>query len=210
MSNGTHLKGPLTVAGVEVVNSSGAITADIQAAEGSIGSTEIADGAITSAKLGAKAVGSAAIADDAITSAKIEEGVIQTAIVTLTADKMVGTGAGCIGHADGAVLVAAPGEGKCLEFVSAVLSYTFNTAAYTGGGDDLVVRQGTTSVSAAIASADLIGDSANDYAYVGALSAADIKLTANSNLNLKSTAWTNPGTAAGTLRYAVSYRVHSI
>lgn len=43
MAGGTHFSGPLTVAGVEVVNSSGAITADIQATAGSIGTTELAD-----------------------------------------------------------------------------------------------------------------------------------------------------------------------
>lgn len=200
MSNGTHIKGPLTVSGVEVVNSSGAITADIQAAAKSIGSTEIADGAITAAKLGAEAVGNAAIDAD----------MIQTAKVTLTADKIVGTGAGCIGHADGAVLVAAPGDGKCLEFVSAVLSYTFGTAAYTGGGDDLVIRQGTTAMTAPIAKADLLADTEDDIAYVNALSAADIKVTANSTLNLKGTALTQPGTAAGTLDVFITYRVHTL
>lgn len=40
----------LYVGDVEVINSSGAITADIQATAGSIGSAEIADGAITATK----------------------------------------------------------------------------------------------------------------------------------------------------------------
>ena len=177
--SGTHIKGPLTVSGVEVVNSSGAITADIQATAKSISSTELADNTI------------------------------KTATVTLTPTTIVGTDAGDLGHASGVELVAAPGAGYILEFVSAVLSYDFGTAAYTGGGDDLVIRQGTTSVSAAIASADLLGDTADDIAYVNALSAADIKLTANSNLNLKSTAWTNPGTAAGTCKVHVQYRIHA-
>ena len=208
--SGTHIKGPLTVSGVEVVNSSGAITADIQAAAKSIGSTEIADGAVTAEKLGAKAVGNAAIADGAVTSKKIDEGVLQTVQVTLTAEEIVGTEEGCIGHTGGAVLVAAPGPTKCLEFVSAVLSYKFLGAAYTGGGDDNVIRQGTTAVSAAIAGADLLKDTADDIAYVNALSAADIKLTANSTLNLKGTALTQPGTAAGALDVFITYRVHTL
>lgn len=47
---GTHISGPLTVAGVEVVNSSGAITADIQATAGSISATELAGTLDLSAK----------------------------------------------------------------------------------------------------------------------------------------------------------------
>jgi hypothetical protein len=97
-----------------------------------------------------------------------------------------------------------------LEFISAVLSYSFDTAAYTGGGDDLVIRQGETAVSAAIAKADLLADTEDDIAYVNALSAADIKLTANSTLNLCGTAYTQPGTAAGTLKVFVTYRVHTL
>lgn len=131
--------------------------------------------------------------------------VVKTTEVTLTATEIVGTDAGDIGHSAGAVLVAAQ-SGITYEFISAVLIYDFDTAAYTGGADDLVVRQGTTAVSAAIAAADLLGDTADDIAFVSALSAADIKLTANSTLNLAGTAYTQPGTAAGVLRVVVTYR----
>lgn len=164
---------------------------------GALGTASISDGSITTAKLD----------DAAVTSAKIDSSVIQTVEVTLTATEIVGTSAGDLGHAGGAVLVAAEAD-VIHEFISAVLIYDFDTAAYTDGGDDLVVRQGTTAVSAAIAGADLIGDSADDIAFVSALSAADIKLTANSTLNLKSTAWTQPGTAAGVLRVRLAYRSH--
>lgn len=61
--SGTHFKGPLTVAGVEVVNSSGAITADIQATAGSIGTTELADASITAAKARGTAQSVTATAD---------------------------------------------------------------------------------------------------------------------------------------------------
>ena len=149
--------------------------------------------------------------DGQLNSNSIAEGVLRTATVTLTAAEIVGTAAGDIGHSAGAILVAAPGAGKALEFVSAVLSYTYATAAYTGGGDDCVIRQGTTAVSAAIAKADLLADTADDIAYVNALSAADIKLTANSTLNFfAGTAFTQPGTAAGTLKIFITYRVHTL
>lgn len=134
--------------------------------------------------------------------------VLRTVEVTLTATEIVGVDAGDLGHAAGAVLVAAV-AGETHEFVSAVLIYDYDTAAYTAGGNDLVVRQGTTSVSAAITSADLLGDTSDDIAYINALSAADIKFTANSTINLKSTAWTQPGTAAGVLRVHITYRIHT-
>lgn len=131
--------------------------------------------------------------------------VLKTDLVTLTATEIVGTAAGDIGHSAGAVLVAAV-AGVTHEFVSAVLVYDYATAAYTGGNNDLAIRQGTTAVSAAIADADLVGDTADDIAFVNALAAADIKLTANSTINLAGTAYTQPGTAAGVLRVYVTYR----
>lgn len=143
-----------------------------------------------------------------VNSSEIDPQVIQFATVEFGPTEIVGTSAGDIGATAGAPLVAAPGAGYILEFISATLSYTFDTAAYTGGGDDVVIRQGTTAVSAAIAKADLLGDSASDIAYVNALAAADIKLTANSTLNLfAGTAFTQPGTAAGTLKVHIAYRV---
>jgi len=50
---GTHFKGPLTVAGVEVISEDGAITGDIQATAGSIGTAELADLGVTLGKLAA-------------------------------------------------------------------------------------------------------------------------------------------------------------
>lgn len=153
-------------------------------------------------------VGSTQLADSAVNSNKLSETVLKTDEIVITSAMIVGTDAGDIGHSGGAILLEAPGAGYVIEFVSAVLAYKYSTAAYTGGGDDLVIRQGTTAVSAPIAKADLLADTASDIAYVNALSAADIKLTDNSTLNLYGTAYTNPGTAAGTLSVFLTYKVH--
>lgn len=116
--------------------------------------------------------------------------------VTISSDDIVGTAAGDLGHANGVPLVAAPGSGLALEFVSATLIYDFDTAAYTGGaGDDLVIRIGSTSVSPAVATADLITAAADQIVHLRALAAADYDLPANAAINLKSTAVTNPGVA---------------
>jgi hypothetical protein len=178
--SGTHFKGPLTVGGVEVVSAAGAVTADIQATAGSIGSEEIADSVL-----------------------KVDK-------VTLTETEIVGTAAGDIGHSDGAILVAAPGTGKVLEFVSAVLSYTHDTAAYTGGGDDNVIQLGTTAVSPAIAGADLLEAAGDKIAQVTAIGDADVALAEDEPLALHGTALTDPGTAAGTLDVFITYRVHTL
>lgn len=127
--------------------------------------------------------------------------------ITLTATQIVGTDAGDLGHSGGAILVAAPSSDYVLEFVSATLIYDFGVAAYTGGaGDDLVVRIGTTSVSPAVATADLITAAGDQVVHLRALSAADYDLPVGSTINLKATEVTQPGTAAGVIRAIVTYR----
>lgn len=186
MGKGVNFSSPLRVDGVTRIDESGNIIGGITATAGSIGTAELAD--------------------DAVTSAKIDPGVIQSVTVTLTPTMIVGTDAGDLAHSAGVVAVAAE-AGKIHEFISAVFSYDFGTAAYTGGGDDLVIRQGTTPVSAPIAKADLLCDTEDDIAYVNALAAADIKLTANSTINIfAGTAYTQPGTAAGTCKVHILYR----
>lgn len=131
-----------------------------------------------------------------------------TKLVTITSAQIVGTAAGDLGHANGATLVAAPSSDYALEFVSATLIYDFATAAYTGAGaNDLVIRIGTTSVSSAIADADLLLAAGDQVVHVRALSAADYDLPVGSSINLKSTEVTQPGTAAGVIRVLITYRV---
>lgn len=141
-----------------------------------------------------------------VDSDAMDAALLKSVTVTLTPTTIVGTAAGDIASTGGAVAVAAE-AGKIHLFDSAVFSYNFDTAAYTGGGDDLVIRQGTTAMTAPIAKADLLLDTEDDIAFVSALSAADIKLTANSTLNIfAGTAYTQPGTAAGTCKVTIFYR----
>jgi hypothetical protein len=135
----------------------------------------------------------------------------KAASVTLTATEIVGTAAGDIGHASGATLVAAPGAGYVLEFVSAVLIYDFDTAAYTGGADDTVIQNGDGAValSTAIAGADLLEAAGDKIVQVNALAASDQALVANKPITIQGTALTQPGTAAGTLTCHVTYKIHT-
>lgn len=130
-----------------------------------------------------------------------------TVEVTLTATEIVGTGAGSLAHANGATLVAAPTSAFALEFVSATLIYDYDTAAYTGGaGDDLTVYIGSTAVSPAVATADLLTASGDQVVHLRALAAADYDLPVGSSINLQATEVTQPGTAAGVIRAIVTYR----
>jgi hypothetical protein len=138
-------------------------------------------------------------------------GQILTVVTTLTATEIVGNAAGDLGHANGATIVTAPTSAYTIEFISAVLFYDFATAAYTGGGDDLVVciGSGGATLSGAATSASLLGAAGDKIVMLTPLSTAGIALSVGTGLSLKSTAWTNPGTAAGQLRCHVSYRIHT-
>ena len=136
-----------------------------------------------------------------------------TTIATIDSTKIVGTTAGDIGHADGAILVAAPGAGYTLEFVSAVLIYDYATAAFAGGADDAVIQVGVTGAqvasSSAITGASLLEASADKMLRLGCI-ATELVPADNSIISLYGTALTNDGgTAAGLLRVHVTYRRHT-
>ena len=131
-----------------------------------------------------------------------------TVLTTLTATEIVGTAAGDIGHANGATLVAAPSSAYALEFVSAVAIYDFDTAAYTGGANDLVVALGSggAALTTAITSANLLTAAGDKVLAIKAI-ATEIPLTVGTAISLRGTAYTNPGTAAGVLRVYTTYRI---
>jgi len=143
----------------------------------------------------------------------LQTGIVQkTALTTLTATEIVGTAAGDVAHADGAILVAAPGTGYTLQFISAVLIYDHDTADYTGGGNDTVINVGVTGTqvahTTAIAAAAMWTASADSITQVVELSASDQALVDNNVISLfAGTAPTQPGTAAGVLRCYVTYNV---
>ncbi len=132
-----------------------------------------------------------------------------TVLTTLTATEIVGTAAGDIGHASGATLVAAPGSGYVLEFVSAVAIYDFDTAAYTGGANDLVIAIGSggAAISGVCSTANLLGAASDKIVYFLPLATAAVPMTANTGISLRGTAYTDPGTARGVLRVYTTYRV---
>jgi len=130
----------------------------------------------------------------------------KTVLTTLTAAQIVGTSAGDIGHASGAILVESPGSDYVLELVSAILIYDYLTGAYTGGGDDTVIQLGTVAQTAAIAGADLLEAAGDKIVMLTPLGAVDLPMTVGTSLNLQGTALT-AGTGAGVLRCYVTYKI---
>lgn len=140
---------------------------------------------------------------------KLTDNVIQyTKLTTLTATEIVGTAAGDIGHVDGAILVAAPSSNYILEFVSALLIYDYNVAAYTGGGNDVVIQVGAVgsqvSVSSAITGTKLLLATGDKILQLGAI-ATELTPLVGGAISIKGTAFTQPGTAAGVLRAYITY-----
>jgi hypothetical protein len=133
---------------------------------------------------------------------------IRTFMVTIGVDQIVGNAANALNHADGAPLYG-PASGNVVEFVSAVLVYDFGVAAYTGGGNDTVIRVGATAITDAVTSANLLGAAGDKIVVMYPLSTAAIPLVQAASLNLFSgTAWTQPSTAAGVIRAFVTIRIH--
>lgn len=132
--------------------------------------------------------------------------------VTLTATEIVGTSAGDLGHASGAVLVAGISSAYAVEFVSAVAIYDFATAAYTGGGNDTTINIGSGGavLTGVVTSANLLGAAGDKIVVFYPLTTAAVPLSVGTGLSMNSvTAWTQPGTAAGVLRVQITYKLHT-
>lgn len=146
-----------------------------------------------------------------VSSADMDENLLRIEEVTISAADIVATGAGKLGHAQGYPLVAAPGAGKVLELLSAVLIFDYATAAYTGGGNVSVnIGGGGAALTGVVSAANSIGASADKIVNFKPLSTAGVALTKNTGLNLvAASAFTQPGTAAGVVRVKVAYRIIS-
>lgn|SRR3990167_1604815 len=132
----------------------------------------------------------------------VSQGQISSADIT-------GTAAGQLGHAQGYELVPDYGTDKVVEFISAILSMDFSVAAYTGGGNLTInIGEGGSALSGLVANTGFIQVSADKIIQFVPLAATILTLTADRGLNLVDTsAPTQPGTAAGVIKYRVVYRV---
>jgi len=175
------------------------------------GLATIQAGVVTGSKIAAATVAGSNMVNNTVTSTQLDVTTLQTASGTISSPNITGTSAGQLGNAQGVVLVSAPGAGKVLQLDSAVIMYTFATAAYTGGGNITVNTGGGGAAQTGLISyANSVGKGSSTTIVFYPLTTAGVALTSNTGLNLvAASAPTQPGTAAGTIAWQVWYTVLS-
>lgn len=136
---------------------------------------------------------------------------VATATGTISAADIVRATAGGLGHAQGYTLLAAQGLHVVVELISVILNYDFAVAAYTAGGN-LTINWtgGGAALTGLVSAANSLGAAADKSVMFLPLAAAATALVENAGLSLvSSVAFTQPGTAAGVVRYVVNYRIHN-
>lgn len=130
---------------------------------------------------------------------------------TITAAQIISVAAGNFGHANGVILVPASGAHVVNELVSVMMYYDFSVAAYTAGGN-ITVNLGAAGspLTGLVSAANSVGAAADKVTQFNVLTTAGIVLTENTSLNLvTSAAFTNPGTAAGVIRWVANFRQYN-
>lgn len=140
-----------------------------------------------------------------------DAGGMSAVTIPITSAMITGTAAGQLGNANGVPLVPDPPAGTLIELISCIVSYKFATAAYAAGGNLSVNINGGAAVTGVVSAANSIGAAADKAVELLPLAAAGNVLTPAKGLNLvSSAAFTQPGTAAGTAKCYVMYRVYTL
>lgn len=141
---------------------------------------------------------------DSVVSDDLHPATIQYAEVAITAAEMLAL------RATPKELVAAPGSGYALEFVSALFIYDY-AAAFTETADNIAVKytdgSGTT-VSLTLETTGLLDATADKVSTIKPL-ATDVLVTANAALVLHNTGDGEFGGTGSPCRVKVAYRVHA-
>jgi len=139
---------------------------------------------------------------------QIGPSLLKRATGTISSANITGTAAGQLGHANGVPLVAAPGASVALMPVALGMYYTFNTAAYGAGGNvSLNWGAGGAALTGVVSAANSLGAASSKAVMFFPLSTAGVAIVSNASLNLvAAAAFTNPGTAAGTISWELWYR----
>lgn len=138
---------------------------------------------------------------------------LQFSQVNITAAAMIDTTAAIgMSSTNGLTLVAAPATGFVLVWHRTIVSYTFATAAYTGGGNTTVnIGGGGAALSGLIATTTLWQNASSIIQEFVPLSTVAFPVTKETAISLKTaSAITNPGTAAGTAKVYTWYSVVAI
>lgn len=175
---------------------------------GFLGATELAalvTGSVVTADLADAAVTTAKVADDAVTSPKLDESTVQYAEVEILAAEVLTL------FSVGTTLVAAPGAGLVLEFISLELAYDYDgVAAYTiGAATNLEVQYGLGGVATSTTEVvtGFLDGVADDLRLLDKL---EVSLTPVVNTALTLTlAVADVTVGASPLHAKVAYRVHA-
>jgi hypothetical protein len=137
---------------------------------------------------------------------------VQKASGVISSANITGTAVGQLGHAQGVPLTVIPPAGVALQLISAAIYYTFGVAAYTLGGN-LTINWGAggAALTGLVSNANSIGAASSKAVQFYPLSTAGVPLVSAASLNLvSSAAFTNPGTATGTVAYDIWYRIANV
>lgn len=156
--------------------------------------------------------GVSAIGANKVLSAMLATNLLQRATGTISSANITGTSAGQLGHANGVVLQAAPGANVALQLVAFGMYYTFATAAYTGGGNVSVNwGAGGAALTGVVSNANSLAAASSKAVMFYPLATAGIAIVSNASLNLvAASAFTQPGTAAGTIAWELWYRTMAV
>lgn len=126
---------------------------------------------------------------------------------TISSADITGTAAGQFGHASGYPLVTVP-AGYVAELLGVIAIYDYSTAQYGAGGNVTINETGGSAVTGLISAANSFGAASDKIVRWIPLAAAAANLTAALGWSLvAAAAFTQPGTAAGVIRYIVRYRM---
>jgi hypothetical protein len=127
--------------------------------------------------------------------------------VALTAADLIDTASGKLSHANGLIVVPAAPTGYVNVLHRAIVSYTFATAAFTGGGNTTFnIGAGGAALTGLIATTTLWQNASSIIQEFVPLSTVAFPITKETSINLKTaSAITNPGTAAGTAKVYAWY-----
>jgi len=133
---------------------------------------------------------------------------IYVAEIPITAASIVGTAANDLGHANGVALVVAPGSGKFLEFISALLIFAGAGGVYADGGN-VTINLGTTPVTGVVSAANSFGSNGQKVYQFQPLAVAAYSALLDTGLNLTAAAAFTAGTGVGVGKVQIQYRVHT-
>ena len=145
---------------------------------------------------------------DGIQLGSQQQGLPLVATAVISAADIVNTAAGKFGHASGQQIVAAPGADYALLLIKAFLKYQFGVAAYTLGGNiTLNWSGGGAALTGLVSAANSVGAAGSKNVGFYPLATAGVNLLVNTPIHLvSSAAFTQPGTATGTITMTVWYQ----